>query len=207
MTNPTSFFICFDYYSRFGNGPHRVQIQLAFNPDGPDLQGTGDSFVIELAPIDEMPHSVHWFLEQVDAGLYDGCSFQPSAGHVVMGGAIGNFLSEPDFRPRGRFVESGFPNVLFQEASYFPHLKYSMALAGQPHGGPDFFVSMQDNTLNHAEPCFAKVIDGFETVDRMNQSPEMGADAAHGSDMVAIVSMRIIPSEEAVDDMMISSGL
>jgi cyclophilin family peptidyl-prolyl cis-trans isomerase len=190
VTNPSSLFICFDYNYRFGEGPHRVQVQLAFNPNGPDLQGTGDSFVIEMAPSDDMPHTVLWFLEQVDAGLYNGCSFQPAAAHVVMGGAAGNFLSEPDFHPRRRFLESEFPSVLFPEySSNFPHVKYTLGLAGPSPGGPDFFVNAQDNSIDHTDPCFAKVIDGFETVDRMHQTP--GGDEA--ASMIAIVAMRIIP--------------
>ena len=182
--------ICFDYY-RFGEGPPRVQVQLAFNPDGPALPGTGDSFIIEMAPIDEIPHAVLWFLEQVDAGHYDGCSFQASAGHVIMGGAASNFLSEPDFNPKGRFLESEFPHVLFSEhSSSFTQVKYTLGLANQP-GGPDFFVNMQNNTnLNHAESCFAKVIDGFETVDRMHLPPSGNGVGSR----IAIVSMRIIPS-------------
>ena len=194
--------ICFDgyyYCYRFGKGPHRVQVQLAFNPDGPDLQqGTGDSFIIEMAPIDEAPHAVHWFLEQVDAGLYDGCSFQQPShySHVVMGGAATNFLSEPDFHPRGRFRESKFPHVLFPEySSNFSHVKYTLGLAGEP-GGPDFFINMQNNTSTHrVETCFAKVIEGFESVDRMHQAP-LGKDkeADLGSMNIAIVSMRMISS-------------
>lgn len=182
---------CIDYYCRFGEGPHRVQVQLAFDPNGRALQGTGDSFTIEMAPIDETPHAVLWFLEQVDAGNYDGCSFQASAKHVIMGGAAGNFLSEPNFDPRGRFEESEFPHVLFSEYNpNFPQVKYTLGLADQP-GGPDFFLNMQNNTnLNHAESCFAKVVDGFETVDRMHLPP---SGDGFGS-MIAIVSMRIIPN-------------
>lgn len=61
-------------------------------------------------------------------------------------------------------------------------MKYTLGYAGRP-GGPDFYISTRDNTDNHgpggqgsyedpteADPCFAKVIDGFNIVDRMHQS-------------------------------------
>jgi len=54
---------------------------------------------------------------------------------------------------------------------------------GRP-GGPDWYVSTVDNTENHgpggqssyaipgeADPCFGKVIQGFDAVDRMHKLP------------------------------------
>jgi hypothetical protein len=92
-----------------------------------------------------------------------------------MAGSASNFLLEPDFKPRGRCLESEFPHVLFQQySSNFSHAKYTLGLVGQP-GGPDFFVSMQDSSmLKHADACFAKLIDGFETVDRCTSSLHWG---------------------------------
>ena len=64
----------------------------------------------------------------------------------------------------------------------FPHVKYTLGYAGTRPGGPDFLdVSTQGNSRNHgpggqgsyavkseADPCFAKVVEGFEAVDRMH---------------------------------------
>jgi len=58
-----------------------------------------------------------------------------------------------------------------------------VGFAGRP-GGPDFYVSTVDNSRNHgpggqsgyadpteADPCFGKVVEGFDAVDRMHSMP------------------------------------
>lgn len=138
---------------RFGPGPHHVEINLAFDPEFPkgnnDTDGDTGHFIIELAPVEEMPHTVYWFLEQVNRTLYDGCSFHRNAGHVIQGGPAPNFLSPPEPRLNRRFMEAGFHSVLFQEySSNFPHKKYTLGFAGRP-GGPDFYISTMDNSALH----------------------------------------------------------
>merc|ERR1711983_450675 len=47
---------------KFGRGPYRIEISLDF----PDSSGDGPSvFLLELAPLNLMPHSVYMFLQQV----------------------------------------------------------------------------------------------------------------------------------------------
>lgn len=137
---------------RFGPGPHYVEIDVAFDPEFPkanDSDGETGRFIIEMAPVEEMPHTVYWFLEQVNRTLYDGCSFHRNAGHVIQGGPVPNFLSPPEVHLNRRFVEAGFQSVLFQEYSpNFPHKKYTLGFAGRP-GGPDFYISMMDNSKLH----------------------------------------------------------
>jgi hypothetical protein len=67
---------------RFGPDPHRVEIQLAYDPASNvfNTEG-GDRIVIEMAPSEEMPYTVYWFLSQVDRGLFNLTSFHRNAHH------------------------------------------------------------------------------------------------------------------------------
>lgn len=195
--------------NRFGSGPHFVEITVAFDPDFPKREDTDEDharIIIQLAPVDELPHVVYWFLEQVSRGLYDGCSFHRNAGHVIQAGPAPNFLSPPNPALHKRFKDAGFDSVLFQEYSpQFPHEKYTLGFAGRP-GGPDFYISTQDNSINHgpggqtsyenpdeADPCFARVVEGIGVVDRMHLSPNKPGGYHAMIHNVAIISMKIIP--------------
>lgn len=189
---------------KYGPGPHRVEIQLAFDPQS-NIPGTADRILIEMAPVEEMPHAVYTFLEQVTRGFYNDCSFHRNAGHVVQAGPTANFATPPDSRLAKRFREKGLASVKFQEYSpKFPHVKYTLGYAGRP-GGPDFYVSTMDNTENHgpggqtdyddpseADPCFAKVVEGFDAVDRMAKAPVADEDYRHMVHNVAIRKMTLL---------------
>jgi len=186
---------------KFGPGPHRVEIQARFDSHkGFDDVGY---ITIELAPIEDMPHAVYWFLEQVSRKLYDGCSFYSDPGHVIQAGPIANFLSGENIPKHQRFKDAGFDTILFQEYSTkFPHQKYTLGYSGRP-GGPDFYINMRDNSEAHgpggqthkhgfmeADTCFAKVIGGFDIVDRMHELPKEEGRAVL-VDNVAITRMTI----------------
>jgi cyclophilin family peptidyl-prolyl cis-trans isomerase len=155
---------------KFGKGPHRVEIRLQFDQaSNVDLQQGADRFVIELAPDSEMPHFVYWFLEQAERRLFDGATYHRDSFHVIHGDPI----SETE--------ESGSENVLFPEhSSQFTHERYTLGYNGRP-GGPDFYINLFNNIKtpgkNHgpgghnddADPCFAKIVDGFDAVERMQR--------------------------------------
>jgi len=191
---------------KFGPGPHYIEVQLDFDPDS-HLEGTADRFVLELAPADEMPHTVYWFLEQVDRGLYNLSSFHRNARHVIQAGPVGNHLTAPNAGLRKHFQESGFESVLFQEYSQeYRHYKYTLGYAGRP-GGPDFYINMMDNSALHgpggqsnyqdqaeADPCFARVVEGHEAVVRMHASDVDDGGYKHMVHNVAIRYMQILPA-------------
>ena len=81
---------------------------------------------------------------------------------------------------------------------------FLFTVAGRP-GGPDFYVSTRDNTLNHgpggqksytiaseADPCFAKVIEGFEAVDRMTKMSVEPGGYRRMKHYVAIKTVKIL---------------
>lgn len=187
---------------KFGRGPYRVEMQVAFTGkehklrEGPPV-GT---VVLEMATADEMPHTVYMFLSRVIGGLYNGCSFYHNAGHVIVAGAVPNALSPSNVDVRQRFVDAGLDRVHFQEYSEsWPHLEWTVGLAGRP-GGTEFYINKRDNSADHGpkeqssyedrngDPCFAKVVRGFDIVDRMQSF----MDGTNSDRRVAILSASVI---------------
>lgn len=132
--------------------------------------------MIETAPFDVNPHNVLVFLEIVET--WNGGAFFRNAGHVLQ--AKTNVET-----PRG--------TLAFQEYSpQYPHAEYTLGYAGRP-GGPQFYISIMDNTDNHgpgsqgskteADGCFGRVLQGKEVVDRLNHEWGRNERGFHGDDM------------------------
>jgi cyclophilin family peptidyl-prolyl cis-trans isomerase len=196
----------------------RVHVQLSFDPLA-NTPGTATEMVFELYPIEKMPHSVYFFVSQVHNGFFDGTSFHRNANHVVQAGPAPNYLSPPGTTSqtlRKRFADSNYDSLYFQEYSpEYPHVKYTLGYAGRP-GGPDFFINLKDNTKIHgpsgqikqydgvldyylaqdADPCFGRVVYGFDTVNRLHQSSILQDQLKHMEHNVAIVKMRLITEKE-----------
>eukprot|EP00586_Coscinodiscus_wailesii_P011726 CAMPEP_0172513724 /NCGR_PEP_ID=MMETSP1066-20121228/254754_1 /TAXON_ID=671091 /ORGANISM="Coscinodiscus wailesii, Strain CCMP2513" /LENGTH=362 /DNA_ID=CAMNT_0013294111 /DNA_START=66 /DNA_END=1154 /DNA_ORIENTATION=+ len=154
---------------RFGKGPHLVEFKIKISSQ----VTTNDreaSFVVELAPIHIMPHSVNMFLHTVDLKIWDDSLFYHTA-HLLGGVPNAKRQAMPDV---------DFSALSFQEYSVdYPHHKYTLGFAGRP-GGPEFYINSEDNARIHgpggqthhvlgeeADPCFGKVIEGFDVVDRL----------------------------------------
>ena len=190
---------------KWGAGPHRIEMLLTFNPLEPGV-GTANRIVLELAPLDEMPHAVYWFLSQVSLGLWNGCSFHRNADHVLQAGAVRNFNTPAGTRISDtNFDQAGFGSIPFQEYSpNFPHVPLTIGYAGRP-GGPDFYISILDNTENHgpggqtsyddvgeADPCFGKVVEGKDVVERIHNLERHHDDYQGLVHYVDITVMKII---------------
>jgi len=190
---------------KFGPGPYRVEVALEF-PGQPKYDDDGAvlpyKFHLEMASLEDMPHSVQLFMEQVHHGLWDGCAFVWNPDHLMLASPHvhaeqledGTFDIYEDDDKREDFIETGYTSISFQEYSdNMPHKQYTLGFAGRP-GGPNFYINMKDNTRVHgpdgktgdietvdreglegdADPCFARVVAGFDAVDRMHALPVNG---------------------------------
>lgn len=99
---------------RFGPGPHRVEITYAVgevdyyqehyegDPPPPPVVTAHDErprhkFIIELAPLDLVPHAVHLFLEQADHGLLNGTYLYLNGPHIIQAGPQNDYDGEGEF--------------------------------------------------------------------------------------------------------------
>jgi len=155
-----------DIEDKYGRGPHFVEVELIFpgGVEGPRI------FVVELAPLEEMPHSVHTFLEMASLGLLDGCSFILKALHVVKAAPLPYNGASAAAKAKS-FSEHGLESLAFKEYSdRYPHKQYTLGFAAD--GSPSFYINTEDNSEVHVgDPCFGKVIEGFDTVRRLEASP------------------------------------
>jgi len=164
-----------DAVKKYGGGDIRIKMDLVFPTttleDGTVLEDTGPhSIVMEMASLDLMPHSVYTFLEMISEGLLDGCSFIINAMHVLKAAPLPYDGSPASIKAK-QFSESGLESVAFKEYSpEFPHKKYTIGFAAD--GSPSFFINSEDNSDIHVgDPCFAKIVSGFDTVRRLDELP------------------------------------
>merc|ERR1712129_499301 len=143
-----------------------------------------ESFTIELASVETMPHSIHFFLEQVYHELWDGATFALNAPHIFQAGPH-TMTKDTNLLPK--FQENELERLSFQEYhNSWSHEKYTLGYAGRP-AGPDFYINKIDNSVAHgpggqahhtlkeeADPCFGKISDGFDVVDKMFDLPGIG---------------------------------
>jgi cyclophilin family peptidyl-prolyl cis-trans isomerase len=161
-----------DAAKKYGTAVIRVKLELEF-PGEENLKaglGRPTVLVFEMAPLDLVPHSVYMFLEMVHAGLFDGCSFILNAMHVIKAAPLPYDGSSASQKVKA-FTKLGLETVAFREySSEFPHEQYTVGFAAD--GSPSFYINTQDNTELHVgEPCFAKVVSGFDTVARLEAAP------------------------------------
>jgi hypothetical protein len=126
--------------------------------------------ILEMASLELMPHSVFTFLEMIHSKLFDGCSFILNAMHVVKAAPLPYDGSSASQKVKA-FTKLGLDTVSFREySSEYPHKQYTVGFAAD--GSPSFYINTKDNTEQHiGEPCFAKIISGFETVERLKAAP------------------------------------
>lgn len=178
-------------------------LKLTFGEKIPHLLIRTDQgdMIAEFPPMGIMPVAVTYFLELVNAGFWNGKSFFRAESHVIQASGVSKDGKSHEYSK----------SIPFQEyASEFPHVKYTLGIAGRP-GGPDFYVSMRDNTKIHgpggqtpyydgnpdSDPCFARLVSGQSVADKIQGLPYNSKDGMHFlKENVEIIEIRLIQAQE-----------
>jgi len=160
--------------ARFGPGPYRLQFNVR-------IDDSTTAFVVELAPLEKMGHSVYLFMRMVDSDLWKDSVILHRADHLLY---VAPFTSAGSDKTE-LFRERNIDRLLFPEYNDdYKHEKYTIGFAGRP-GGPEFYFNTRDNHESHgpggqmqhdlheeADACFGKVVAGFDVVDRLQHLNE-----------------------------------
>jgi cyclophilin family peptidyl-prolyl cis-trans isomerase len=163
-----------------------VQIELEF-PDGSEGPS---SITVEMAPLDLMPNAVYTFLEMINLGLWDGCSFVMKALHVLKAAPLPYDQNADPAKTAKIFVDKNLNGPIFKEYNNaFPHQLYTLGFAGGD--SPSFYINTEDNTDLHAgDSAFAKIVGGFDTLKRVEAAPK--GNGIWLRDRIGIKSTKIV---------------
>ena len=137
------------------------------------------SFVVQTASVDTMPHSVHFFLDMVDHGVWNDTVFlhHEDVDHVIAAAPIDFVSHKIKYTELSalNWEKLGFPEY----DPSIPHSKYTIGFADK---GPTFYINTMDNTKLHgpggqghhtlptdADPCFGWVVEGQATIESLVQ--------------------------------------
>ena len=171
--------------NEYGPGPHYVRITLAFT-----TSPENESFLLELAPLNSMPHTIDMFLTMIRDKTYIGGTIILSRSHILVAGPVDAHNRENNLELEERMLLKGyFPNgaLLYKEYDrHFPHVKHTLGF--NQVGGPVFYVNLQDNAEFHGpsetsegEPCFAKIVEGVDVIERIMSMPTAADDSLESS--------------------------
>jgi len=121
-----------------------------------------------------MPHSIYVFMDMVDKKVWNKTVIIHMWNHIVQAAPI---------TPEGENLRNSVGGELMfpENSDFFNHEEYTVGFSGRP-GGPEFYINILDNAqshgpgrqdhstiLNDADPCFAKVVAGYRTVDLLRE--------------------------------------
>jgi hypothetical protein len=151
--------------------------------------------VIEMAPLNTVPHAIHLFLEQIEHGLWNGTYFYINTYHVLQAGPStpngSKDLAKGKPSNLKRFEDLQLDTLAFPDYSHeFPHDIWTVGFARRP-GGPDFYINKLDNIeahgpggqIQHAleeqgDSCFGRITKGKEHIeDILFKQPTIGNGA------------------------------
>ena len=185
---------------RFGHGPYFIEFEVAIN-------GKTHFFTLKTAPIDMMPHSIYVFMDMVNREVWNKTVFIHMWKHIIQAAPI-----TPEGGNMRDYIngELAFP----EHSDYYNHEQYTVGFSGRP-GGPEFYINLKDNfhshgpgkqdhskVLNDADPCFAKVVDGYHTVDLMKElSLQLIKDMDNGGEGLgfsSIENVKIVTPQQSL---------
>ena len=108
------------------------------------------------------------------------------------------------------FAASHSDALLYQEYSEkYPHERWTMGFDGRP-AGPDFYFNVGDNKElfgpkgdKHAEadPCFGRVVEGTEVLERISAIPRYGGGEEEGlADLYDVKILRALLIKKQEED-------
>jgi cyclophilin family peptidyl-prolyl cis-trans isomerase len=178
---------------KYGPGPHRVEFQVQIDSMETKRKipktARKSKFMIELAPLDLMPHAIETFLDMISSTLWDNTVFYHHAtqDHVVAAAPVnyGTFETK-----NHHFQALGYEGVVFPEYSEnIRHEEYTIGFSGK---GPNFYINTMDNQMHHgpggqghhdlsqdADPCFGKIVMGKKVIQDMMPKGEDTTGGSH----------------------------
>lgn len=204
---------------KYGAPPYYAKFDLSFPPSSTNTDASTNShyFLLQLDG-EAMPYTSLYFLEQVSAGAWDTCQFIVNAGVLLQVDTRGESCSRAAFKQ----IKSVGESLAFQEyapklATGEAHKRLTVGLSGRP-AGPIFYVSLVNNQAvlgpktdpdsdfgafglpPQADPCFAKVVRGEETIERINRQPVRDGDTQIRmlQEFVTITKASVLPSADAL---------
>ena len=185
---------------RYGKGPFVITFTLKFPETmGPSVEP--NVFEVELAPLSEMPHTVFTLLDLIDLQLFDGTSFVSADNALIEGGSPNHAPTPKSVKLHERYAKFGYnrsPLGFNEYSSEFPHKEFTIGFTGSPIAGPTLAINMMDNSDvrgpdkhgRNGDPCFGKVISGFDTLQRIQNAPK-AADGHRLAMNVEIETVRL----------------
>lgn len=142
----------------FGEGPVQLVLEVEFG----EVHTSSSQLSILLWY--ETPHAAWTLIHQIRRGLWDGAVFD-----LDRNLALTAHPKAPDTEKRLEFVEKG------QKL----HEPWTVGLTESDNGALSMFINLQDNSQYHKhDVCIGKIIDGFDTLQRLTRSARNGNSGA-----------------------------
>lgn len=197
--------LCFGYYQKFTSNTENPIVTM-------EVQDLG-TIKLELYP-DKAPNTVANFIKLANNGFYDGLTFHRIVkDFMIQGGdpegdgtgsptlgALNGDENDEKYAIKGEFVQNGFSeNTLRFEKGVIAMARSdysSMGLLeeGYNSAGSQFFIMTDDKaTLNGQYAAFGKVIDGWDVLDKLNETEVQPAES-EGAEASTPVTAPVITS-------------